>query len=66
VVTLFDGEGITHSNPTRWTPEGSTVLLSTVGRGQEFVLDSGEYPEVLPWAASLLAMGAQPTAGSMG
>jgi len=33
------------------------VLLSSVGRGQEFVLDSSDYPEVLPWAASLLALG---------
>ena len=44
-----------HSNPSRWTPEGTTVLLSTVARGQEFVLDSRDYPEALPWAASLLA-----------
>jgi hypothetical protein len=47
-----------HARADRWTPEGSTVLLSTVGRGQEFVLDSADYPEVLLWAASLLAIGA--------
>lgn len=47
-----------HARADRWTPEGSTVLLSSVGRGQEFVLDSADYPEVIPWAASLLAIGA--------
>lgn len=44
-----------HSNPARWTREGDTVLLSTVGRGQEFVLDSTHHPEASPWVASLLA-----------
>ena len=44
-----------HARADRWTPEGSTALLTTVGRGQEFVLDSKDYPEALPWAASLLA-----------
>lgn len=47
-----------HSRPDRWAKEGSTVMLSTVGRGQEFILDAGHYPEALPWAKSLLALGA--------
>jgi hypothetical protein len=43
-----------HGDPQRWTREGETVLLRAVGRGQEFVIDGTDYPEVVPWIAQLL------------
>lgn len=46
-----------HSNPARWKREGGDVLLATVGRGQEFILDSECYPEAPDWASSLIAVG---------
>lgn len=47
-----------HRRAERWSARGSQVLLQTVGRGQEFVLDLSEYPEVLPWVAGLLRQAA--------
>lgn len=44
-----------HARPDRWRVENDRVLLSTVARGQEFVLDTAEYPDVLPWVSELLA-----------
>lgn len=38
-----------HGDKSRWKLEGEKVLLRSVGRGQEFVLDCDEYPEVLDW-----------------
>lgn len=38
-----------HGDPSRWQPEEDGVLLRTVGRGQEFVLNCDEYPESLAW-----------------
>jgi CRISPR-associated endonuclease/helicase Cas3 len=38
-------------NPPEEVPP---VRLRTVGRGQEFVLDGGHYPEALAWAESLV------------
>jgi hypothetical protein len=43
-----------HANPCRWRRAGDGVRLSSVGRGQEFVLDLRDYPEAIPWLASLL------------
>ena len=43
-----------HGRPERWTLQGEQVLLQTVGRGQEFVLDCGDYPEAVAWVAGLL------------
>jgi putative DNA base modification enzyme with NMAD domain len=43
-----------HHAPDRWTEQGDRVLLRTVGRGQEFVLDADEYPEALAWARTLI------------
>jgi hypothetical protein len=45
-----------HSNPARWTMEEHYVLLDSVGRGQEFVLDCEEYPEALDWLCGLLRL----------
>lgn len=38
-----------HSDIRRWTRDKRGALLQTVGRGQEFVLDSTCYPQVLSW-----------------
>jgi hypothetical protein len=46
-----------HGDSARWTREGDAVLLRSVGRGQEFVLDGDDYPELLPWAAQLIGQG---------
>lgn len=43
-----------HTNPRRWATEGDHAVLSTVGRGQEFVLDCEHYPEAVEWAAGIL------------
>lgn len=43
-----------HEDPERWTTEGSEVVLQTVGKGQEFVLDTAHYPEAERWAAGLI------------
>ena len=39
----------------RWKPDNDDyAYLESVGRGQEFVLDLGEYPEVKDWARDLI------------
>jgi hypothetical protein len=43
-----------HRNLQRWTAGPDHVLLQTVGRGQEFVLDCDGYPEALDWLAAIL------------
>jgi hypothetical protein len=42
-----------HGNPARWQSREDRVLLQTVGKGQEFVLDCARYPDVETWLASL-------------
>ena len=42
-----------HDRSERWQSDGSGVLLQSVARGQEFVLDSRRYPEALNWAEGL-------------
>ena len=44
-----------HHTPERWTNKGDHVLLQSVGRGQEFVLDCADYPEALPWLCELFS-----------
>ena len=51
-----------HSDTRRWRDDGDDVLLQTVGRGQEFVLDCDGYPEVYDWLRDLMA--AVPTSAS--
>jgi hypothetical protein len=46
-----------HSNRDRWHREEGSVTLKTVGRGQEFVMNSAHYPEALPWLHDLLQAG---------
>jgi hypothetical protein len=42
-----------HGNPERWSVDGDSVILKTVSKGQEFVLDTQSYPEALDWVGSL-------------
>lgn len=42
-----------HARPDRWQHHEDHVLLRTVGRGQEFVLDCDVYHEALAWVAGL-------------
>ena len=44
-----------HRNPERWAVEGQRVALQAARRGQEFVLDTHEYPEAVGWTLGLLA-----------
>lgn len=46
-----------HTNPNRWSQHEGHTLLSTVGRGQEFVLDCEHYPEAAEWLAGILKAG---------
>ena len=38
-----------HSNMDRWTKEKDYVLLKSVSKGQEFILNCDEYPETIDW-----------------
>jgi len=42
-----------HDNIERWEKKDDHVLLSSVGRGQEFVLDATFYPDVINWVLDL-------------
>src|SRR5579884_3247556 len=45
-------KGLTyHEDVEKWTLRGDSVLLKTVGKGQEFVLDCDMYPEAVAWVA---------------
>jgi len=44
-----------HSNPKRWELKGGYTYLTSVARGQEFVLDSSDYSEAEDWARGLIA-----------
>jgi len=55
----FDPEGRQplsyHRCPSRWTKNADgTLHLQSVGKGQEFVLDTTEYPDVQKWVVSLI------------
>ena len=43
-----------HKKPSRWTTNASSVVLKTVGRGQEFILDCDHYPESIDWIYNLI------------
>ena len=43
-----------HGGEQRWQPSCDGVLLQTVNRGQEFVLNCSNRPEAGPWLADLL------------
>lgn len=46
-----------HDNPTRWQLTATHSKLQNVYRGQEFVLDTKDYPEAITWAARLIHEG---------
>lgn len=43
-----------HSNMKRWNQADGYALLSTVGRGQEFVLNCNDYSEAIDWVIGLI------------
>lgn len=45
-----------HKNLNRWTLGNDHVLLNSVSRGQEFVLDCEEYPESIDWLCNILEL----------
>lgn len=47
-----------HTNANRWSLQAGRTLLSTVGRGQEFVLDCDHYPQASEWLAGILKLAA--------
>jgi hypothetical protein len=42
-----------HDRRARWQSDAKGVRLQSVARGQEFVLDTGRFPEALDWAAGM-------------
>lgn len=44
-----------HQDSTRWRIDSERVLLQSVARGQEFILNTDHYPEALDWAVGLLS-----------
>ena len=47
-----------HGDLGRWHRVKSGVMLKAVSRGQEFILDCGDYPEAINWLAELLRLAA--------
>ena len=43
-----------HGDQSRWQQVKDGVMLTAVSRGQEFILDCGDYPEAINWLAELL------------
>lgn len=43
-----------HSNLSRWDLAEDHILVESVHRGQEFILDADWYPEAVPWVRSLI------------
>ena len=43
-----------HGDLSRWQLNEHEAILSTVGRGQEFVLDCDDYPEAVAWLVNLM------------
>ena len=48
-----------HGKQSRWTQQGDSVLLQTVAKGQEFMLNCEHYPESESWIKDLFASFAQ-------
>jgi len=44
-----------HRDEKRWKRRRTGVELTTVGRGQEFVLDCADWPDAIPWAVEIIA-----------
>jgi hypothetical protein len=45
-----------HSDMSRWRKDKNGILLQTIGRGQEFVLDCEFYPKVFSWLKDIFQM----------
>lgn len=43
-----------HNDMKRWTLKSNCVILKSVARGQEFVLDADRYPQAVSWAQELI------------
>ena len=43
-----------HSNMERWQRTKTGTRLNAVSKGQEFILDTEEFPEAIDWARDLL------------
>lgn len=43
-----------HPNPTRWKPNGNDVNLHSAAKGQEFIINSEEYPELSDWVDNII------------
>lgn len=46
-----------HSNRERWRRTAGGTSLQAVARGQEFVIDTGAFPEAVAWAGKLVRTG---------
>ena len=44
-----------HRSLSRWSSGDNYVDLKSVGRGQEFILDTADYPEAVDWARAMIA-----------
>jgi hypothetical protein len=51
-----------HSDSARWKKADGGVMLSSVSRGQEFVLNCDHYPEAIRWLNNLLTCAVRPSA----
>jgi hypothetical protein len=51
-----------HSKAERWAIGKDRLQLRSVGRGQEFVLDMGAYPEAMTWVRDIITAGTSSTA----
>jgi hypothetical protein len=47
-----------HDKLSRWRSDEDYTYLQSVGRGQEFVLDTVDYPEAVKWAKALITKNA--------
>lgn len=43
-----------HSKPSRWVLDNNQVILRSVAKGQEFVIDSEEYPDLENWVSTII------------
>lgn len=44
-----------HGDQARWQVDGSWVTLQSVAKGQEFVIDGDQYPDLAPWVDSIIS-----------
>jgi hypothetical protein len=49
-----------HSDPSRWNPNGDSVILRSAAKGQEFVIDGSQYPDVESWVGDIIRAGCCP------